>query len=197
MTGEAFESIEADLEKLKHDFPKMKEKIDKAKDEIKKLVDENGNMTRANKHVKIIENLIKEILEDKLRVTITLEKKIKIKIEDILYKPLIDLHFLINNKGKAIHIFLEYKRWLKDSNQIRSAILNSLLIKEYGKKSGYENSYSYLIGGGVDSADEIKEKKTDVISQLILWAEKKEYLKAYSARELNKLIDDIKNKLET
>lgn len=192
--GSAKTDIEDDLESLKQNFPEesSNEEVASKMKELELLLQHWGKdgkkEDRGNKHVKLLQDIVENILLKNIDMKKD-GKKIPITIENNLYKPQIDLHFIYKNK---IHIFLEYKRWMKDTNSIRSAILNSLLIKEYGKVSGYENCRFYLIGGGKFSYDELSDKE-DVLKPLLCFAKEKEYIKAYSIRKLKKLIEDIKN----
>lgn len=175
----------------------MEGKIEKQRKKIEEMYENGKKKTRGNEHVKLILDIVKEIImksiegisEDK--EPLSLEIPIGIWDEKVKYKPQIDLHFNYNN----IHIFLECKYWLYDTNQMRSAVLNSILLKEYENKG---NSFFYIIGGGNSFNKDLKlERKGNVLKPLISFALNRNYIKGiYGIQKIKELINEIRKSTE-
>ncbi len=200
-TCSALPGIKKDLDSLKENFPDMtyvkdgkvvhvENEIENVRNEIGKKYENGKKTTRGNEHVSLILNIVNEIIKNSIKGISEEAKEIPITLNKEKYKPQIDLHFKYNN----IHIFLECKYWLYDTNQMRSAILNSILLKKYGKE--YENFLFYIIGGGdsLFNKNSKLERGGNVLKPLILFALDKGYIKGiYGIRKLKELMNEIKN----
>lgn len=191
--GSALPGIMDDLKSLEENFPDMANKIKIVREKIEKMWKNGKKTTRGNEHVSLILNMVNEIIKNSIKGISEEKQQLQLEIpinkEKEKYNPQIDLHFNYNN----IHIFLECKYWLYDTNQMRSAILNSILLKEYGNKG---NSLFYIIGGGNSLFNKnLKlERKGKVLKPLISFALDKNYIKGiYGIQKLKELINEIKN----
>ena len=110
---------------------------------IKEKCGPSGKMkTMSRDYEKPILELIKRIILDKTNeiiADIKVHEKINLDLFEEKYEPTLDL-VLTDKKNKKV--LIELKGWLKDTNSLRSAILNAILIKNL--KSLMEERFYFI-----------------------------------------------------
>lgn len=127
-------------------------------------------------------------------------RQITVSLGDNNLKVGVDCLFSHNESQKLIMV--EFKSSFGDSNSVRSAILNAMLVKECGKPihpfKNYEVHF-YYVGNYWGDIEYYKKqyKKSNVTKPLMQWALKKRYIDGfYGLKKIQDLTNNIKNKLE-
>ncbi len=180
------------LEILEEDSNEVK----KWKEEVLNKIQEywlNMKSGRANAHVHYMETMIGMLVSARCGLIQQARRNVEIKLNN--EKATIGADCYLKTKEGGTAVFIEFKGNFLDTNSIRSAILNGLLLKE-GLKNDMKVLF-YYVGTYWDDIDKIAEQdeKGKVKVPLMKWAKAKGHVDDFiGIGKIQKLIDQINSK---
>ncbi len=196
----------ASLQPLRNDNNRFKQYKKEIYNEIHKLYLEgknNGVWGRHNPHIKKIEDWIADVAKKEIR---KLERypsenspsrHIKLFLDNIEFQ--IGADTLLYHSDTYTLILVEFKGYFRDTNSIRSAILNGLILKHARLKDApkkVKRKLYYYLGNGWESTDSLIRNKLPVIAPLVQFALKKCYVRGfYTLRYLKEFVNDLNDAL--
>ncbi len=195
----AFPNYYLSLQPDDDDSKNIIQKKSKLLDDIKEIYKNLSG--RRNPHTNKVENWISEVIDEEIKNLKKADtRSITINLGDTKLKVGVDCLFYTEKSQKLVMI--EFKGAFADSNSVRSAILNAVLVAECSEISqpfaGYTVHY-YYVGNFWGDIDILMQqyKNSNVVKPLMQWAKEKGYFAdVYGLKSIQGLIKDIESKLK-